>query len=203
MTRWYKEKKREHFYKEAKKKGYRARSAFKLLQIQKKFNLIKKGDFVVDLGAAPGGWSQVTKDLVGPDGNVIGIDLLHIEPLDGVVFLKGDMTKDESLQTILNAAGNQKVDVILSDMSPNISGNYSIDQARSVFLCEKALKTTKILLKNDGVFVCKVFEGEDLKDFLTKVKRIFKVVKHFSPEASRKSSSEVYIIGKYFLDKYL
>ena len=200
MTRWYKEKKREHFYKKAKKKGFRARSAFKLLQIQKKFNLIKKGDFVVDLGAAPGGWSQVTKDLVGPDGNVIGIDLLHIEPLDGVVFLKGDMTKDESLQKILNAAGNHKADVILSDMSPNISGNYSIDQARSVFLCEKALKTTKILLKPGGVFVCKIFEGEDLKDFLTKVESIFKAVKQFTPAASRKSSSEIYIIAKYFLE---
>ena len=199
MTRWYKEKKREHFYKEAKKKGFRARSAFKLLQIQKKFTLIKKGDFVVDLGAAPGGWSQVSKDLVGPDGKVIGIDLLHIEPLNGVVFLKGDMTKDESLQIILNVADERKADVILSDMSPNISGNYSIDQARSVFLCEKALYTTKILLKPGGVFVCKIFEGEDLKDFLIKVESIFKVVKQFNPAASRKSSSEIYIIAKYFL----
>jgi 23S rRNA (uridine2552-2'-O)-methyltransferase len=199
MTRWYKEKKREHFYKEAKKKGFRARSAFKLLQIQKKFNLIKKGDFVVDLGAAPGGWSQVAKDLAGPDGNVIGIDILHMEPLEGIVFLKGDMTKDETLQKILDIADNRKADIILSDMSPNISGNYSIDQARSVFLCEKALDTAKVLLKPDGVFVCKIFEGEDLKDFLKKVEDIFKVVKQFTPAASRKSSSEIYIIAKYFL----
>ena len=198
MTRWYRGKKREHFYKEAKKKGFRARSAFKLLQIQKKFNIFKKGDFVVDLGAAPGSWSQVAKDLVGPHGKVIGIDLLHIDPLDGVVFLKGDMTKDETFQKILNIAGERKADVILSDMSPNISGSYSIDQARSVFLCEKALDTTKILLRSGGFFVCKIFEGEDLKDFLTKVESIFKVVKQFTPAASRKSSSEVYIIGKYF-----
>ncbi|PNX49841.1 MAG: hypothetical protein BV456_08550 [Thermoplasmata archaeon M8B2D] len=203
MTRWYKEKKREHFYKEAKKKGFRARSAFKLLQIQKKFNVIKKGDFVVDLGAAPGGWSQVVRNLVGPAGKVIGIDLLHIEPLDGVVFLKEDMTKDETLQKILNTAGNQKADVILSDMSPNISGNYSIDQAKSVFLCEKALNTTKILLKPGGFFVCKIFEGEDLKIFLKKIESNFKVVKQYNPAASRKSSSEVYIIGKYFLNKNL
>lgn len=201
MTRWYKEKKREHFYKEAKKKGFRARSAFKLLQIQKKFKVIKKGDFVVDLGAAPGGWSQVVRDLVGPDGKVIGIDLLNIEPLDGVVFLKGDMTKEEILLTILNVVGNHKADVILSDMSPNISGNYSIDQARSVFLCEKAFDTTKILLRPRGFFVCKIFEGEDFKDFLKKVESTFKVVKQYTPVASRKSSSEVYIIGKYFLDK--
>ena len=200
MTRWYKEKKRERFYKEAKKKGFRARSAFKLLQIQKKFNLMKKGDFVVDLGAAPGGWSQVAKDLVSPDGKVIGIDLSHIEPLKGVVFLKGDMTKDETLQTILDVAGNRKADVILSDMSPNISGSYSVDQARSVFLCEKALETARVLLKPSGAFVCKIFEGEDLKDFLTKVESIFKAVKQFTPAASRKSSSEIYIIAKYFLE---
>jgi 23S rRNA (uridine2552-2'-O)-methyltransferase len=199
MTRWYKEKKREHFYKEAKKKGFRARSAFKLLQIQKKFDLIKEDDFVVDLGAAPGGWSQVAKDLVGPSGKIIGIDLLRIEPLEGVVFFKGDMTKDETLQKILDVAGNRKADVILSDMSPDISGNYSVDQARSVFLCEKALDTAKVLLKSGGVFVCKIFEGEDLKDFLAKVEDVFKVVKQFTPVASRRSSSEIYIIGKYFL----
>jgi 23S rRNA (uridine2552-2'-O)-methyltransferase len=196
MTRWYKEKKREHFYKEAKKKGYRARSAFKLLQIQKKFNVIKKSDFVLDLGAAPGGWSQVARNLVGTGGKVIGIDLLHITPLDGVVFLKGDMTKKETLQKILDIAGKRKADVILSDMSPNISGAYSLDQARSVFLCEKALDSAKVLLKPGGVFVCKIFEGEDLKDFLTNVESIFKDVKKFTPPASRKSSSEVYIIGK-------
>jgi 23S rRNA (uridine2552-2'-O)-methyltransferase len=200
MTRWYTEKKREHFYKEAKKKGYRARSAFKLLQIQKKFNIIKKDDFVVDLGAAPGGWSQVAKDIVGDKGKLVAIDLLRIEPLEGVVFLQGDMTEDESLQKVLNATDGHKADVVLSDMSPDISGNYSVDQARSIFLCEKALESTEMLLKPGGIFVCKIFEGEDIKEFIEKLKAKFRSVKQFSPIASRKSSSEIYVIAKFFKD---
>lgn len=195
MTRWYSEKKREHYYKQAKKTGYRARSAFKLKQIQKKFHILKTNDNVVDLGAAPGGWSQVAKEFVG-DGAVIGIDLLRIDPIQGVVFLKGDMTKDESIEEIKNHIS--EVDVVLSDMSPNISGNYSIDQARSVFLCEQALKTASVLLKDNGNFVCKIFEGEDLQGFLEKIKPLFKIVKNFNPDASRKSSSELYIVAKSF-----
>lgn len=137
MTRWYSEKKREHFYKEAKRVGYRARSAFKLKQIQKKFRIMREDDAVIDLGAAPGGWSQVAKELVGEGGTVIGIDLLRIEPINGVIFLKGDLTKESTLQMIVQIIGDDKADVLLSDMSPNISGNYSIDQARSIYLCDK------------------------------------------------------------------
>jgi len=198
MTRWYAEKKHEHFYKEAKKKGYRARSAFKLLQIQKKFNIIKTGNFIVDLGAAPGGWSQVAKELVDSNGKIVGIDLLHIDPLDGVTFLQGDMTEDESLNEILKLSEGRKADVGLSDMSPDISGNYSVDQARSIFLCEKALDAVKALLKPGGSFVCKVFEGEDLNDFIEKTKESFETIKKHHPKASRKSSSEIYIIAKSF-----
>ena len=196
MTRWYSEKKREHYYKQAKKSGYRARSAYKLKQIQKKFHIIKPNDAVVDLGAAPGGWSQVAKELVGDKGTVLGIDLLHIDSIEDVVFLKGDMTEDESIQEIKKHVS--EVDVVLSDMSPNISGNYSVDQARSIFLCEQALKTATTLLKKNGNFICKVFEGEDLDDFVEVIKPLFNNIKKFHPDASRKTSSEIYIVAKSF-----
>jgi 23S rRNA (uridine2552-2'-O)-methyltransferase len=198
MTRWYKEKKKEHFYKEAKRVGYRARSSFKLLQIQKKFNIIKKGDTVVDLGAAPGGWSQVAKEIVGENGKVIGVDLMQIRPLFGVTFLQADMTRESSLCELENVIEGKQADVIISDMSPDISGNYSVDHARSLYLSEQALKTAEILLKLNGNFVCKVFTGEDLDVFVKKINKKFRIVKRHSPPASRKTSSEIYIIAKFF-----
>lgn len=198
MTRWYSGKKREHFYKEAKRVGYRARSAFKLIQIQEKFRILKECSTVIDLGAAPGGWSQVAKEIVGEKGTVIGIDLLPIRSLEGIIFFQGDMTEDTSLKEIENVLREKKADAVISDMSPDISGNYSVDQARSIYLCEQALKTAEYFLKPGGNFVCKAFSGEDLQAFLNKVKRRFKSVNCYSPPASRKSSSEIYIIAKLF-----
>jgi 23S rRNA (uridine2552-2'-O)-methyltransferase len=202
MTRWYTEKKKEHFYKEAKKTGYRARSAFKLLQIQLRFKLIPKNGIVVDLGAAPGGWSQVAKEIVGEQGIVIGVDLSSIQPLENVQFIQGDITQTETVEHIKNLMNSRKADSVLSDMSPDISGCYSVDQARSAWLCECALHVAEQILKPDGHFICKIFEGEDTKTFIEKVKCRFRVVKTFSPEASRKSSSEIYIIGKSFKKSY-
>ena len=198
MTRWYSEKKKEHYYKEAKRVGYRARSAFKLKQIQKKFNILKEGNTVIDLGAAPGGWSQVAKEIVGSNGTVVGIDLSLIKPIRGITFLKGDMTKETSIKELIDIFGDKKVDVVLSDMAPDISGNYSVDQARSIFLSNQAFETVKLLLKPGGNFLCKVFSGEDLEYFLNNINNHFKSVKRFSPKASRKSSSEEYVIAKYF-----
>ena len=198
MTRWYIEKKKEHFYKEAKRVGYRARSAFKLQQIQDRFHLIPKDGIVVDLGAAPGGWSQVAKELVGTDGVVIGVDLSTIKPFEAIQFLQGDVTKTETLEQIKYLMNGRNADVVLSDMSPDISGNYSVDQARSAWLCDCALHAVTQILQPGGHFICKIFEGEDTKAFIKKVKHQFMVVKTFSPEASRKSSSEVYIIAKSF-----
>jgi 23S rRNA (uridine2552-2'-O)-methyltransferase len=195
MTRWYQEKKREHFYKEAKKKGYRARSAFKLKQIQKKFKIIHKRDIVIDLGAAPGGWSQVSKEIVGEEGTVIGVDRSYIQPISGITFLKGDLTKDSTLYDIKQLIGVKKVDVVLSDMSPNISGNYSVDHARSIHLCEKSFDIAEKILQKDGNFVCKIFMGEELEKFYNIIKDRFRMVKHFSPSATRKSSSEIYLIA--------
>ncbi len=202
MTRWYIEKKKEHFYKQAKQVGYRARSAFKLQQIQNRFHLIPKDGIVLDLGAAPGGWCQVAKELVGTQGIVIGVDLSSIKPIDDVQFLQGDVTKTETLEQIKDIMNEKNADVILSDMSPDISGNYSVDQARSAWLCESALHVVTQLLQPGGHFICKIFEGEDTKAFIEKVKHQFMVVKTFSPEASRKSSSEVYIIAKSFKKPY-
>jgi 23S rRNA (uridine2552-2'-O)-methyltransferase len=202
MTRWYTEKKKEHFYKEAKKTGYRARSAFKLLQIQLRFKLIPKNGIVVDLGAAPGGWSQVAKEIVGEQGIVIGVDLSSIQPLENVQFIQGDITQTETVERIKNLMSSRRADSVLSDMSPDISGCYSVDQARSAWLCECALHVAEQILKPDGHFICKIFEGEDTKTFIEKVKCRFRVVKTFSPEASRKSSSEIYIIGKSFKKFY-
>ncbi len=202
MTRWYTEKKKEHFYKQAKQVGYRARSAFKLQQIQNRFHLIPNNGIVLDLGAAPGGWSQVAKELVGTQGIVIGVDLSSIKPIDDVQFLQGDVTKTETLDQIKDLMNGKNADVIISDMSPDISGNYSVDQARSVWLCESALHVVTQLLQPGGHFICKIFEGEDTKAFIEKVKHQFMVVKTFSPEATRKSSSEVYIIAKSFKNPY-
>jgi 23S rRNA (uridine2552-2'-O)-methyltransferase len=202
MTRWYKEKKKEHFYKEAKRTGYRARSAFKLQQIQNRFHLIPKDGFILDLGAAPGGWSQVAKELVGEHGTVIGVDLSSIKPLDGVVFIQGDITNTETLEQIKEHIHGRAVDVILSDMSPDISGVYSVDQARSAWLSTQAFHVAEQMLKPGGHFICKIFEGEDMKAIIEKIKQRFMVVKIFSPEASRKSSSEVYIIAKTLKKPY-
>ena len=198
MTRWYRERKREHFYRAAKKEGYRSRAAYKLKQIQNRFHVIRKGDVVIDLGAAPGGWSQVAREIIGEKGLVVGIDLQPIKPIKDAIFIVGDITKKETIEKIKEKIGNKKVDVIISDMSPNISGNYSLDHANSIWLAENALDFAKKFLKNNGNFICKVFEGELLKEFLNKVKTSFEVVKLHSPPASRKSSSEIYVIAKIF-----
>jgi len=196
MTRWYREKKREHFYKEAKRLGYRARSAFKLKQIQKRFGVFSKEDIVIDLGATPGGWSQVAKEYVDKQGIVIGADILPIKPLDDVQFIQGDIADNETVEKIKQILNDTKADVVLSDMSPDISGNYSVDQARSLWLCERALEVAEQVLHPNGTFVCKIFEGADTKEFIEKVKQCFSSVRTFTPDASRKSSSEIYIIAK-------
>ena len=198
MTRWYSERKQEHYYKKAKSVGYRSRSAFKLKQLQQKFHLIRKNDVVLDLGAAPGGWSQVATELVGPQGKVIGIDVTPIKPLDNAVFITSDITNPETISYLQDLLGEKKINTILSDMSPDISGNYSVDQARSLWLCEKAFDIATQFLNKGGNFVCKIFEGEDTKEFIEKIKHRFYIVKITSPKASRQSSSEIYLIAKAY-----
>jgi len=193
--KWLKEHKADHYYKKAKKDGYRARSAFKLKQLNRKFNVIGQGMKVIDLGCAPGGWLQVLLEMVGEEGTVIGVDLLGIRPMDGVTFIKGDMTSEVTLKRVLDAVGGEKFDVVCSDMSPDISGNYSMDQARSVHLCEMTLTLAEKVLRKGGNCVLKIFQGEDFPPFLEIVKQRFRSVTCHTPPASRKASSELFIVA--------
>jgi 23S rRNA (uridine2552-2'-O)-methyltransferase len=194
--RWFREKKREHFYRLAKKENYRSRAAYKLKQIQDRFNVIHYDFFVADLGASPGGWSQVAAEIAGTRGKVVAIDLARIKPMEKVTVLRGDMRKEETVAAVLNALGGRKADTVLSDMSPDISGTYSIDHARSIELCEAALEFARESLRPGGNFVVKVFQGDLFADFLRQVKRNFRNVHAYHPQASRPSSSEIYIIAK-------
>ncbi|HUV80128.1 MAG TPA: RlmE family RNA methyltransferase [Candidatus Bathyarchaeia archaeon] len=191
--------KHDRFYKEAKREGYRSRSAFKLLQISKKFTLIKAGDVVVDLGAAPGGWSQIARELVGEHGMVISVDLLSMTPIEGVAVIKGDITNEETITTIQEALASKErktVDVVISDAAPQLSGNKDLDQFRSCELSTAALNVATELLKGNGNFVTKIFQGEYYPEFYKSVKEKFRSVKAYAPEASRKRSAEVYVVGK-------
>jgi 23S rRNA (uridine2552-2'-O)-methyltransferase len=196
---WLKEHRQDAYYKKAKQNGYRSRAAFKLQQLNKKFRVIKPGYSVLDLGAAPGGWSQVALEIVGDKGKVVGVDVDPITTLPGAVFIRGDMTAEETLDKIDKEL--DIVNVVISDMSPNISGQYSIDQARSVHLAEMALKTAERFLKSGGNFVVKIFEGEDFPEFIQKLKTKFEFVKVFSPPASRSQSSEIYVVCKNYFKR--
>lgn len=201
-TRWYSERRRDHFFRSAKKEGYRARSAYKLMQIDKRFRVFRPGDCAVDLGAAPGGWSQVLVELVGETGAVFGVDLQRIAPIEGAVLMQGDFTKKsthERLRAALKEQGFTAVDVVVSDMAPDMSGNYRLDQTRSVHLCGMALRFAEAQLLQGGHFCCKVFEGADFQEFRDHLRTRFRKVMQFHPPASRNASSEVYIVAKGFL----
>ncbi len=191
-------KRKDGYYRKAQEEGYRSRAIYKLKQIDEKFNLFKEGDVVVDLGAAPGSWSEYAVEHVG-EGNVLAVDKKRIREIEGVSFHQGDMTDKDFLRRISIIAGD--VDVVMSDMSPNITGNYSMDHARSVYLAQQALKFCYANLSKGGNFVVKVFQGEDFKNYLDSVKDVFHFVYGHSPHASRESSSEMYVIGKNFKGK--
>ena len=180
------------FQRRARREGYRSRSVYKLMDIQKRSKIFRKDDTVLDLGAAPGGWSQIALEYIGEDGKLIGVDLQHILPLKGAQFLQGDIRESETRKELEKLV--PKADVVLSDMSPNLSGNYSVDQARSVELASFALEIASERKANS--FVVKVFEGSDFQDFRKAVIDEFGSVRTLSPEASRKQSSEVYLIAK-------
>jgi 23S rRNA (uridine2552-2'-O)-methyltransferase len=194
------ERRNDPYTKAAKRMDYRSRASFKLIQIDDKFKLLKKGSTVADLGAAPGGWLQVAAERVGTKGKVVGVDLQAIEPIEGVATVQGDMRKEDTVMDVEEALGG-KADVVLSDMSPNISGSYPMDHARSVDLCEHALEFAYRALRPGGALVMKIFEGDMMADFMKLVKASFREVKLFGPDASRASSSEIYIIAKDFIGK--
>ena len=196
--RWLEERHHEYYYKLAKKMDYRSRASFKLMQIDDRFNIFHDGDRVVDLGAAPGGWLQVAKERVGEKGFVIGVDLRPIKPLEGVPTIVGDITDDATMKRLLDMFEGE-ADVIISDMAPNICGHYSTDHARSIDLCTYAINVCDRILKKNGKLVMKVFYGDMFNSLLRELERRFKSVKVHSPDASRPTSSEVYVISKGFL----
>ncbi|TYT63196.1 23S rRNA (uridine(2552)-2'-O)-methyltransferase [Natrialba swarupiae] len=208
---------RDEFYNKAKQQGYRSRAAYKLKQLDDLENVISGGDTVVDLGAAPGGWLQVAAEKVGPQGSVIGVDLQRIKDLEDedlaarVETIRGDMTQERTRERVVEAAGGTAgsdtdeesaardggpVDAVVSDMAPNVSGEYSLDQARSLHLARQAFETALELLDSGGDFVVKVFDGPDVDAFRADLEEEFKYVRATSPDASRKESSEIYLIGK-------
>ena len=196
--RWLEERHHEYYYKLAKKMDYRSRASFKLMQIDDRFNIFRDGDRVVDLGAAPGGWLQVAKERVGEGGFVIGVDLRPIKPLEGVPTIVGDITDDATMKKLLDMFEGE-ADVIISDMAPNICGHYSTDHARSIDLCMYAVNVCDRILKKNGKMVMKVFYGDMFQTLLNELEKRFSSVKVHSPDASRPTSSEVYVISKGFL----
>ncbi|MCJ7442935.1 MAG: 23S rRNA (uridine(2552)-2'-O)-methyltransferase [Methanotrichaceae archaeon] len=187
---------KDHYYRRAKEEGYRARSAYKLQQINQKFHLIKRGDAVVDLGAAPGGWLQIVRKL--SCGKVVGVDLEDIEPISGVIILKADLTKNSTIDLVRESLEG-KADVVISDAAPNLTGAWDLDHARSIDLARSALGMAISLLKPRGNFLVKVFQGDMFADFISDVHKEFSNVKAYSPPASRKESAETYVVAKKLL----
>ncbi|KMT64044.1 23S rRNA (uridine(2552)-2'-O)-methyltransferase RlmE [Catenovulum maritimum] len=197
-TRWLKEHFDDPYVLKAKKLGLRSRAVFKIEEIQKKDKLLQPGMIVVDLGAAPGGWSQYAVDQVGDNGDVIACDLLAIDPIAGVDFLQGDFREEAVLNALLDRIGGKTVDVLMSDMAPNMSGNESVDQARSMYLVELAYDMCHQVLKKNGKFVAKVFQGEGFDQYLKDIRSAFGQVKIRKPDSSRDRSREVYIVATGF-----
>lgn len=195
--KWNIERKQEQYYKKAKKENYHSRASYKLLQLDNKFKIIKKGDNVVDLGAAPGGWSQVALERVGEEGLVVGVDLQRIKHMESPNFvgIRGDFTKEETLKNICKITG-KKVDVVLSDASPQLSGVKDVDQIRTLELALAVIKITNYILKPHGSLIMKAFQGEEFENLLKKIKKEFKTVKTTKPPSSRKKSVEMYMIAK-------
>jgi 23S rRNA (uridine2552-2'-O)-methyltransferase len=194
--RWLTEHFDDPYVKLAQQKGMRSRSAFKLLELQDKYRLIKPGMVVVDLGAAPGGWCQLARSLVGDKGRVIGLDILPMEPIPGVFLIQGDFTEDGPLHELEDALQEQVVDLVLSDMAPNMSGMATIDQAKAMYLAELALEFVKTHLKPGGDFVVKLFQGEDFDNYVREVRSLFEKVQVRKPKASRPRSREVYLLAR-------
>ncbi len=187
------------YVKRAQRAGYRSRAAYKLLALQEKDRFLKQGMTVVDLGAAPGSWSQVVCQELGNIGQVIALDILSMDPLPGVHFIQGDFRESSVLEQLNNALNKQPVDVVISDMAPNLSGNKSIDQPRLMYLVELAWDCARQILRPGGHFLVKIFQGAGVDNFIQDLKLEFSVIRSRKPEASRAHSREFYLLGKGFL----
>ncbi len=196
--RWLKEHFDDDFVMRAKREGYRSRACYKLLELNEKDKLIKSGMTVVDLGSAPGGWSQVASELVGNKGRVVASDILPMDSLAGVEFVQGDFTEQEVFDSIMKLINGNEVDLVMSDMAPNMSGVSAVDQPQSMYLVELALDMAKTILKPQGAFVAKVFQGEGFEALLKELRQTFTSVYTRKPDSSRARSREVYLVGKGF-----
>lgn len=197
-SRWLQEHFADPFVQQAQKLGLRSRAAFKLEQIQLQDKVFKPGMTVVDLGSAPGSWSQYSTGVVGEKGTVIACDILPMDPINGVHFLQGDFREEAVLNALLSRIDGKNVDVVLSDMAPNMSGNDTTDQARSMYLIELALDMCNNVLKQNGSFVVKVFQGDGFEQFVKDVRAAFTTVKIRKPDSSRARSRETYIVATGF-----
>ena len=196
VSSWQQAKKNEYYYKKAKEEEYRSRASYKLKQMDKKYKILRPGNTVVDLGASPGGWSQVALEMVGEEGVVVGVDLNRLKPFpeENHHFIRGDFTTEEIQNKILSIIGG-KADVLISDASPSLCGIKSIDQLNSYDLLESIIVICDLILENKGNLVLKAFQGTEYKAFLDKLKKKFRILKTIKPPSSRKKSSEMYIIG--------
>lgn len=195
---WLKEHREDPYVQQAQREGYRSRACYKLLEIQEKDRVIRPGMTVLDLGSAPGGWSQVAVALVGHSGRVIASDILPMDSLAGVEFIEGDFTSDDVFGQILDAIGDSRVDLVLSDIAPNMSGVNAVDQPRSIYLVELALDMARRVLAPGGTFVAKVFQGEGFDELFRAARESFEKVLTRKPRASRPRSREVYLVARGF-----
>lgn len=193
-ARWLKEHFDDAYVKKSQEDGYRSRASYKLLELDKKDRLFKPGMKVIDLGAAPGGWTQVAMDLVGEHGRVIASDILPMDAIPGVSFIQGDFTEQQVFDRLLEEIDG-KVDLVISDMAPNMSGNASVDIPNAMYLVELALDMSRQILKPGGSFVAKVFQGEGFDAILADMRQMFSKVQSRKPDASRARSREVYLVG--------
>jgi 23S rRNA (uridine2552-2'-O)-methyltransferase len=194
---WVENHKRDSWRRQAKASGYRARSAFKLKQIQERFNLVREGDLVLDVGCHPGGWAQVAVELVGKDGHVVGVDLEPCAPVEGAVLLTGDITEPVTQERILEELEGELLNVIVSDISPDITGKWDMDQSVAMTLVADVFDFSLPLLKKGGGFTTKLFQGVGVEELIAAVKPHFSNVRRYSPDASRNSSSEVYLVCRH------
>jgi len=197
-SRWLQEHASDPYVKRAHREGWRSRAVFKLEQIQAKERLLQPGTVCADLGSAPGSWSQLAARLVQPGGRVIAVDLLSMEAIPGVDFLQGDFTMPATLDALRALVGTAPVDLVMSDMAPNISGNRAMDQPRSLALLEEALLFATEVLRPGGDFLVKAFQGEGIDAFTRDLRSHFKTVKTIKPKASRPESSEIYLLARSF-----
>lgn len=190
---------REHFddpyVKKSQKDGYRSRAVYKLEELDQKYKLLGKGVTVVDLGAAPGGWSQYVAYKMGSQGKIFALDILEMDPLPDVDFIQGDFREEAVLNQLLDKIGKHKADLVLSDMAPNMSGVDAVDQPRGMYLCELALELAQTVLAKGGNYVVKVFQGEGFDDYIRQCREVFDKVLIRKPDASRGRSREVYVVG--------